>query len=112
MLLIPACRHRGRRQSLREEEDRRVIIFAAGFGEAGGEWKVAQDRIAALAEEAGIALCGPNCLGIVDFINRIPLTFSQQLGPPLDVAAGVVVVAQSGGLAGVMRVGLRPRVSR
>ncbi len=86
-----------------------VIIFAAGFGEAGGEWKVAQDRIAVIAEEAGIALCGPNCLGIVDFVHRVPLTFSAQLGDPIDVKAGVVVVAQSGGLAGVVRSGLKAK---
>lgn len=86
-----------------------IIIFSAGFGEAGGEWKAAQDRIAAAAEEAGIALCGPNCLGIVDFVNGIPLTFSAQLGAPLDVRAGVVVVAQSGGLAGVVRVALQAK---
>ncbi len=86
-----------------------VIIFAAGFGEAGGEWKAAQDRIAAIAEEAGIALCGPNCLGIVDFAHGIPLTFSAQVGRPLDVRSGVVVVAQSGGLAGVIRVALKAK---
>jgi acyl-CoA synthetase (NDP forming) len=86
-----------------------IIIFAAGFGEAGGEWKAAQDRIAAIAEEAGIALCGPNCLGIVDFAHHIPLTFSAQLGAPLDVRSGVVVVAQSGGLAGVVRVALNAK---
>ncbi len=86
-----------------------IVIFAAGFGEAGGEWKAAQDRIATIAEEAGIALCGPNCLGIVDFLHRIPLTFSAQLGDPLDAPAGVAVVAQSGGLAGVVRVALNAK---
>ncbi|HEX3971124.1 MAG TPA: acetate--CoA ligase family protein, partial [Stellaceae bacterium] len=50
-----------------------------------------------------------NCLGLVDFVHRIPLTFSQQLGPVLDVESGVVVVAQSGGLAGVVRVALRAK---
>ena len=35
-----------------------VIIFAAGFAEAGGEWKAAQERIAAVAHDAGMAVCG------------------------------------------------------
>ena len=109
MLLIPRVAIEDAVKSCAKKKLGAIVIFSAGFGEAGGEWKEAQDRIATLAEEAGIALCGPNCLGIVDFINRIPLTFSQQLGPPLDVAAGVVVVAQSGGLAGVVRVGLRAK---
>jgi acetate---CoA ligase (ADP-forming) len=109
MLLIPRVAIEDAVRSCAKKKIGGIVIFAAGFGEAGGEWKVAQDRIAAIAEENGIALCGPNCLGLVDFINRIPLTFSQQLGPPLDVASGVVVVAQSGGLAGVVRVALRAK---
>ena len=109
MLLIPRVAIEDAVRSCAKKKIGGIVIFAAGFGEAGGEWKAAQDRIAAIAEESGIALCGPNCLGLVDFINRIPLTFSQQLGPVLDVAAGVVVVAQSGGLAGVVRVALRAK---
>jgi acyl-CoA synthetase (NDP forming) len=109
MLLIPRVAIEDAVRSCAKKKIGGIVIFAAGFGEAGGEWKAAQDRIAAIAEENGIALCGPNCLGLVDFINRIPLTFSQQLGPPLDVASGVVVVAQSGGLAGVVRVALRAK---
>ncbi|HEY3917617.1 MAG TPA: acetate--CoA ligase family protein [Stellaceae bacterium] len=109
MLLIPRVAIEDAVRSCAKKRVGAIVIFAAGFGEAGGEWKAAQDRIAAVAEEAGIALCGPNCLGIVDFVNRIPLTFSQQLGAPLDVAAGVAVVAQSGGLAGVVRVALHAK---
>ena len=110
MLLIPRVAIEDAVKACARRKIGGIIIFAAGFGEAGGEWKAAQDRIAALAEAAGIALCGPNCLGIVDFVHRIPLTFSAQLGEPLDVRAGVVVVAQSGGLAGVVRVGAaKPR---
>lgn len=109
MLLIPRVAIEDAVKSCAKKGVGAIVIFAAGFGEAGGEWKAAQDRIAAIATGAGIALCGPNCLGLVDFVNRIPLTFSQQLGPPLDVASGVVVVAQSGGLAGVVRVALRAK---
>ncbi len=83
-----------------------VVIFAAGFGEAGGEWQAAQERIAAAARAAGMALCGPNCLGIVDFVHRVPLTFARQLGTGERVASGAVVVAQSGGLASVVRAAL------
>ncbi len=83
-----------------------VVVFAAGFGEAGGEWQAAQDRIAAQARAAGIALCGPNCLGLVDFVHDIPLTFSRQTTRRENVAAGVAVIAQSGGLAAVIRLAL------
>jgi len=109
MLLIPRVAIEDAVKACARKKVGAIVIFAAGFGEAGGEWKEAQDRIAKIAEEAGIALCGPNCLGIVDFLHRLPLTFSQQLGEPLDVKSGVVVVAQSGGLAGVVRVALKAK---
>ena len=109
MLLIPRVAIEEAVKACARKKVGAIIVFAAGFGEAGGEWKAAQDRIAAVAEEAGIALCGPNCLGVVDFLRRLPLTFSQQVGEPLDVKSGVVVVAQSGGLAGVIRVALKAK---
>lgn len=80
-----------------------VLIFAAGFGEAGGEWLEAQNRIATTARDAGMALVGPNCLGIIDFVHNVPLTFASQIGRRERVTSGAAVVAQSGGLVGVVR---------
>jgi acyl-CoA synthetase (NDP forming) len=92
-----------------------VIIFAAGFAEAGGEWKAAQERIAAVAHDAGMAVCGPNCLGIMNYVDGIPLTFSPQPPPypsPLagegreGAAPSLSIVAQSGGLSSILRTAL------
>src|SRR6266446_3320313 len=83
-----------------------VIIFAAGFAEAGGEWKAAQDRIAAVARDAGMAVCGPNCLGIMNYVDGIPLTFSPQQPPTPPTAPGLSIVAQSGGLSSILRTAL------
>jgi acetate---CoA ligase (ADP-forming) len=83
-----------------------VIIFAAGFAEAGGEWKAAQERIAATGRSAGMAICGPNCLGIMNYVDGIPLTFSpQQLEQP-PTGPSLSIVAQSGGLSSVLRTAL------
>lgn len=87
-----------------------AIVFAAGFGEAGGEWAAAQDRVASTARAAGLALCGPNCLGIVNYVDGVPLTFSQQGNvPPPPSGPAVAVVAQSGGLATILRNALQAR---
>ena len=83
-----------------------VVTFAAGFAEAGGQWQAAQERIAATARAAGLALCGPNCLGIVDFAHGVPLTFARQIGRREQVSSGAVVIAQSGGLASIVRAAL------
>jgi acetate---CoA ligase (ADP-forming) len=86
-----------------------VIIFAAGFAEAGGEWKAAQERIAATAREAGMAICGPNCLGIMNYVDGVPLTFSPQQPSRPPTGPSVSIVAQSGGLSSILRTGLLAR---
>jgi len=83
-----------------------VIIFAAGFAEAGGEWKAAQERIAAVARDAGIAMCGPNCLGIMNYVDGIPLTFSPQQPEKPPTGPSLSIVAQSGGLSSILRTAL------
>jgi acyl-CoA synthetase (NDP forming) len=86
-----------------------VIIFASGFAEAGGEWKAAQDRIAAVARDAGMAVCGPNCLGIMNYVDGIPLTFSPQQVENPPAGPGVSIVAQSGGVSAILRTALMAR---
>jgi acetate---CoA ligase (ADP-forming) len=83
-----------------------VIIFAAGFAEAGGEWQAAQDRIAATARGAGMAVCGPNCLGIMNYVDGIPLTFSPQQPETPPAGPALSIVAQSGGLSSILRTAL------
>jgi acyl-CoA synthetase (NDP forming) len=86
-----------------------AVVYAAGFAEAGGAWKAAQDRIAAAARAAGMAICGPNCIGIMNYVDGVPLTFSPQRPAKLGSAPGVSVVAQSGGLASVLRAALQAK---
>jgi acetate---CoA ligase (ADP-forming) len=86
-----------------------VIIFAAGFAEAGGEWKAAQERIAAVARDAGMAICGPNCLGIMNYVDGIPLTFSPQQPTRPPAGPSLSIVAQSGGLSSILRTALIAR---
>src|SRR5215813_14794887 len=86
-----------------------VIIFAAGFAEAGGEWKAAQERIAAVARDAGMAMCGPNCLGIMNYVDGIALTFSPQQVENPPASPGVSIVAQSGGVSAILRTALMAR---
>jgi acetate---CoA ligase (ADP-forming) len=83
-----------------------AIVFAAGFAEAGGEWKAAQERIAATARDAGMAMCGPNCLGIMNYVDGIPLTFSPQQPEKPPLGPSLSIVAQSGGLSSVLRTAL------
>ncbi|BAK67177.1 feruloyl-CoA synthetase [Sphingobium sp. SYK-6] len=85
-----------------------AIIFAAGFAEGGEQGMADQQEIGRIAHEAGIVVEGPNCLGSVNYLDRIPLTFIDT-----DIKApspgGVGIVSQSGAMAAVLAVMLESR---
>jgi acyl-CoA synthetase (NDP forming) len=86
-----------------------VVIYAAGFAEAGPAGKGLQAELACIAQAHGMALAGPNCLGHINFVDGIPLTFSACApAPPLGRRA-VGIVSQSGAMASVLRAALHAR---
>ena len=83
----------------------------AAFAEAGEKGKRDQEQIAAIAQGAGLALQGPNCLGMINYVDAVPLVAEAA---PFDEAAGsseqgVAVVSQSGAMASAVRVALHAR---
>ena len=71
--------------------------LAAGFAEVGEEGRRLQDELATVAKHYGIAVCGPNCLGLANLIAPAP-TFGAAI--PVDIPRGRIgVVAQSGSVA-------------
>lgn len=86
-----------------------LIVLAGGFAEAGEEGKRAQEQIAAIAQRAGIALQGPNCLGNINYVDSVPLMFGVAPFESLGNRKGVAVVSQSGAMASAVRVALQAR---
>jgi acyl-CoA synthetase (NDP forming) len=86
-----------------------LIVLAGGFAEAGEEGKRAQEQIAAIAQDAGIALQGPNCLGTINYVDGVPLMFGVAPFEALGDRKGVAVVSQSGAMASAVRVALHAR---
>jgi acyl-CoA synthetase (NDP forming) len=84
-----------------------VIVFSAGFGEAGNEGRAAQEELARTAREHNMIIEGPNCLGMVNYLDGIPLTFVMTPPQPLPDTAGAAILSQSGALAAVIAVNMR-----
>ncbi|CCA92216.1 acetate--CoA ligase family protein [Novosphingobium sp. PP1Y] len=85
-----------------------AVIFSAGFAEDGEEGLAEQREIAAIAERHGIVVEGPNCLGCVNHVDKVPLTFVETRCQPPQ-GPGIAVVSQSGAMAAVLATMLQSR---
>lgn len=71
-----------------------VIIPGGGVVEGGAAAAAMQEEVAAIAREHGLALVGPNCMGVVDFTAN-SATYIGDVSPYLP-RGGVAGIAQSG----------------
>ena len=87
-----------------------VVIYSAGFSEAGEEGAKDQAELARIAEKHGMIVEGPNCLGCTNYIERVPLTFVEtNMKTPPKGHRAVGIASQSGALAAVLATTLHPR---
>ncbi len=81
---------------------RAAVIYAAGFAEDGAQGKADQEEIARIAAESGMVIEGPNCLGHVNFRDRVSLTFIDMPDATAEGPRRVGIVSQSGAMAAVL----------
>jgi acetyltransferase len=77
-----------------------AVIFTAGFAETGGEGRTRQDNLRRFARETGTRLIGPNCVGLVNLVDRVTATFSNIGERPAFRRGNVAILAQSGAIGG------------
>src|SRR5436305_7787338 len=77
---------------------RAAIVISAGFAEAGPEGVHAQQRLGEIAGTSGMIVCGPNSLGLLNYVDRIPLSFTTASDMLRGPAGRIGFVSQSGGL--------------
>src|SRR3954452_5103811 len=81
-----------------------AIVFASGYAEVGAAGRAEQEKLAAAARAANVAVLGPNCIGMCSFALGAALTFEFNVErPPADGRPTIGIVAQSGALAAIMR---------
>lgn len=79
---------------------RNAVVLSAGFAEAGAEGAVRQQALSDAARAHGVSLLGPNCLGFVNFVDRVPV---WTVGARPQAGRGrIAIVSQSGALAAQM----------
>jgi len=91
--VIEACARKG---------VKRVIIESAGFAEVGTKGITLQEHCKTIAQQAGIRIWGPNCMGLVDIHSRHFFTFMH----PIIYKEGLLpcwisLIVQSGMLSAI-----------
>ena len=83
-----------------------AVIYDAGFAERGEEGRRAQDFIAGICADAGMALCGPNGLGILN-PTAGSTSYLSELRDPTRLVGNVGLVSQSGSICNGMMTDMR-----
>ena len=84
-----------------EKGVRSVVIFSSGFAETGDEGNVRQLEMRRVADQAGMRIVGPNCMGIAAFDHDMLLTFGVSMLKMPPVLGPVSIVSQSGAFGSV-----------
>jgi acyl-CoA synthetase (NDP forming) len=75
-----------------------IVLFSSGFAEMDDAGGAAQQRIGAIAREAGMRIVGPNCLGVVNVKGRMAATFSTSIETGWPVTGPIGIACQSGAM--------------
>jgi acyl-CoA synthetase (NDP forming) len=100
VITVPAAQVEQALQDCADASIRAAVVFTSGFAEVGDAGRAQQERLAAIARAHDIALCGPNCLGLINVAKRSAPTFTTALERRPDIPYGPIgFISQSGAIA-------------
>ncbi|MGZ8263304.1 MAG: acetate--CoA ligase family protein [Burkholderiales bacterium] len=77
-----------------------ATLFTAGFAELGEDGARLQRELVRKARAAGMRLLGPNCMGLINVHDRIPLSVNAVIEREELVPGPLSLVSQSGSMTG------------
>ena len=85
-----------------------AVIYSSGFLETGDTERVAlQHRLVAIARQSNMRILGPNCIGIMNFVDRVGLSFQPGLNELPMITGPIGLVVQSGALGFIIAQGMQ-----
>lgn len=80
-----------------------ILMVTSQFAESGEDGQKLQDKLVAIAHDAGMRLIGPNCMGYFRSHSQLCLLNAQALmRNPVLHKGSIALISQSGALAGAM----------
>lgn len=99
VLIVPAASVPGHLQAAASAGAKAAVVCSSGFAETGEAGAELQRDVVEMAERLGMAVLGPNCLGLVDLHSGLVASFSSALAGDCDLAPGpTAFVSQSGAM--------------
>ena len=75
-----------------------ATVFSAGFAETATEpGRALQQRCREIADRTGLRFVGPNCNGLINFVDRVAMSSTGAIRGPRREAGDIGVVSNSGG---------------
>lgn len=74
-----------------------IVLFSAGFAEAGADGAQLQDELETISRETGIRILGPNCMGIFNVAQKAHMSFGAWAPTSITHRFNVAIISQSGG---------------
>ncbi|MDA0655810.1 MAG: acetate--CoA ligase family protein [Proteobacteria bacterium] len=72
-----------------------AVLFSSGFREVGGDGIRLEEELVATAKRAGVRVCGPNTIGLINCFDNAFASFTQY-GYGENVTGPVAFISQSG----------------
>ena len=86
-----------------------ATVYTGGFAESGTpEGRERQERLVAFARSSGMRIMGPNCNGVINFVDAFAMTSTAAVKGGRPPAGNVGVVSHSGGLGQITPAGRSP----
>ena len=103
VLIVPAALVAGYLRDAAAQGARAAIVCSSGFAEAGPDGVALQEELVAAARETGLAVLGPNCLGLLDLHHALAATFTTGLITETPVQPGpIAFLSQSGAMGAAL----------
>jgi acyl-CoA synthetase (NDP forming) len=80
-----------------------MVLYASGYAEMQRQDRIEQQRrLSAIARETGLKIIGPNCLGLVNYLQRFRLSFAEYPKPREQHGVLIGIASQSGAMSQAM----------